>query len=213
MGLYEDFLQHRGRLVHKWIGYFPAYEAHFSRFRDKPVLMIEIGCGQGGSLQMWKRWLGPQARIVGIDIRPACKEYEEERISVRIGDQGDPGFLKELVDEFGAPDIVLDDGSHLMKHMRASFDHLYPLVSPHGVYAVEDMHTCYSEKYGGGYKSQDSFWEFVKDKIDELNAHRTRGAVKPSPFTKSTRSIHAYESIVVFERFPYQKSVSMQIAG
>ena len=37
-----------------------------------------------------------------------------------------------------------------MKHMAASFKHLYPQMTPAGVYAVEDLHTCYWDDYEGG---------------------------------------------------------------
>ena len=68
MNLWSDFLQNGGRLTNKWSSYFPAYERHLERFQNQAVTMLEIGCGRGGSLQMWKRYLVPHARIVGIDI-------------------------------------------------------------------------------------------------------------------------------------------------
>jgi len=88
---------------------------------NRPVNFIEIGCGQGGSLQMWKRYFGPHAQIVGIDINPECIHFQEDQIAVGIGDQSDPGFLNTIVTEFGYPDVVLDDGSHVMEHLAASF--------------------------------------------------------------------------------------------
>jgi hypothetical protein len=97
--------------------------------------------------------------------------------------------------------------------MRTSFEQLYPLMSPYGVYAVEDLHACYSEKYGGGYKAPNSFWEFVKDKIDELNAGRTQGAITSTAFTRSTKAIHIYKSIVVFDRAPHKRSISTRVGG
>jgi hypothetical protein len=60
---------------------------------------------------MWKRYFGPHATIIGIDINPKCKAYEEDQIAIRIGEQQDVTFLNSVLDEFGAPDIVLDDGS------------------------------------------------------------------------------------------------------
>src|ERR1700730_6351629 len=108
---------------------------------------------------MWKRYLGPFAQIVGIDVDPACKDFIESQIAVRIGDQGDTGFLRKIVEEFGTPDIVIDDGSHLMKDVSASFDCLYPLLDRDAVYIVEDLHTAYWEEYGGGAGRAESFIE------------------------------------------------------
>jgi hypothetical protein len=100
-------------------------------------------------LQLWKRHLGPFAQIVGIDIVEACKGFEEDQIAVRIGGQADAGFLDSVLAEFGPPDVVLDDGSHVMSHIRATFEHLYPRMSSSGVYMVEDLHTAYWDEYEG----------------------------------------------------------------
>ncbi|MCC6831581.1 MAG: class I SAM-dependent methyltransferase [Thermoleophilia bacterium] len=200
MTLWQDFLTNDQRLIHKWKHYFPVYERHFARFVNRDVVMIEIGCGKGGSLQMWRRYLGPHARIVGIDIDPACALYAQDQIEVRIGDQSDPAFLADLVREFGEPDIVLDDGSHVMSHVRASFEALYPAVQRNGVYLVEDLHTAYWPEFQGGLREPGSFIEIAKHLIDELNADHARGAIDPTAFTRTTHSMHFYDSIVVLEK-------------
>ena len=203
MSLWSDFLTNDGRVIHKWKHYFPAYERHFGRFVNTDVVFVEIGCGKGGSLQMWKRYFGPHARIVGIDIDPKCRSFEEDQIHVRIGDQSDSGFLLEVCEEFGDPDIVLDDGSHMMAHLHASFAVLYPRVQKSGVYAVEDLHTAYWQEYEGGLGRRGSFIETCKGLIDELNAEHTRGALAPSDFSRTTLSMHFYDSLVVFEKGRY----------
>lgn len=203
MNLWADFLTNDQRAIHKWTHYFPAYERHFVRFRNQSLLILEIGCGDGGSLQMWKRYFGPLAQIVGVDIRQECSQLEEDQIAVRIGDQGDAMFLSSLVEEFGSPDIVIDDGSHIMGDMIASFSTLYPAMTKNGVYVVEDLHTCYWDEYEGGLRREGSFIELCKDFIDQLNAEHSRGAVPESEFSTSTTSIHFYDSLVVFERGRY----------
>ena len=200
MSLWSDFLTNDQRLIHKWKHYFPAYERHLERFRNRDVVLIEIGCGGGGSLQMWKRYLGPHARIVGIDVREECASFVEDQIVVRIGDQSDTAFLDRVIAEVGAPDIVIDDGSHVMDHVNATFTHLYPRTTRNGVYIVEDLHTAYWPGYGGGLKRDGTFIERVKDFVDEINADLSRGAVAPTAFTRMTLSMHVYDSMVVFEK-------------
>jgi hypothetical protein len=197
--LWADFLLNRQRQSEKWPHYFPIYETHFSRFVDRPVVLLEIGVDFGGSLQMWKRFLGPHAQIVGLDIQPKAA-FDEDQIAVRIGDQSDPEVLQALLDEFGPPDIVVDDGSHVMAHVHGTFAYLYPRMSGDGVYLVEDMQTAYLPHFGGALHSPASFIETAKTLIDELNAEHTLGAVTPTEFTHSTMSIHFYDGVIVFER-------------
>ena len=211
MTLWSDFLTNDKRIIHKWKHYFPVYERHFKDFVYKPVTFLEIGCGLGGSLQMWKRYFGPHARVVGIDVNPECKTFEEDQIEVRIGDQHDAKFLQSVVDEVGALDIVLDDGSHKMSDMIASFQFLYPRMSKSGVYMVEDLHAAYWEEFEGGLRKPSTFIELCKNLIDELNADHTRDALPPTDFTRTTLSMHFYDSVAVFEHGTYTKKWAPQI--
>jgi len=209
MNLFQYFLDNKERPIHKNIHYFAAYERHFRPFADRPVLMFEIGTGGGGSAQMWKRYFGPLARIVTIDINPERVSLGDEQVTVRIGDQSDVGFLSELVDEFGTPDIVLDDGSHRAEHVTATFRFLYPKTAHNGIYMVEDLHTSYWEDFGGGFRKPGSFIELCKDLIDEINADYTNGMMPPTQFTQQTIGMHIYDSIIVFERgrYPDKRSI------
>jgi hypothetical protein len=199
MSLWSEFLNNQQRPINKWTHYFPIYERHFSHLKQQPIKFLEIGCGQGGSLQMWKRWLGPRAMIIGIDRRSACRGFEEDQIHIRIGNQSDPAFLSEVVKEFGPFDAILDDGSHIMSDVSASFDALYPTMSDCGIYMVEDMHTAYWDEFGGGLKREGSFVERAKSLIDHLNAETSHG-LDPDRFSNETWSIHFYDSVIVFER-------------
>ena len=213
MSLWSDFQTNNGRVIHKWKHYFPIYERHFGRFVNRDVVFIEIGIGAGGSLQMWKRFLGPHARIIGIDNNSRAATYAEDQIEIRIGDQSDVGFLAAVVEEFGPPDVVLDDGSHMMPHVVASFTALYPRLSRNGVYLVEDLHTAYQDAYAGGLRRAGSFIELCKELIDELNADHSGGALAPTEFTRSTHSMHFYDSVAVFEKGRHTRKYAPQIGS
>jgi hypothetical protein len=213
MELWSDFLTNRQRPVDKWKHYFPIYDRHFSRFANRDVVFVEIGCGEGGSLQMWKRYLGPHAVIVGIDVNPKCAEYAEDQINIRIGDQSDSAFLASIVEEFGAPDVVLDDGSHIMSDVNATFSQLYPIVTRSGVYMVEDLHTAYWEEWGGGLGRPDTFIERVKNLIDHLNADHIPEGLPATEFTRTTLSMHIYDSVVVFEKGRHSRAMTIKTGG
>jgi hypothetical protein len=201
MNLYHHFLTQQGRKIIKDTHYFVVYERYFRRFVNVPVLMFEIGTGDGGSARMWKQYFGPMARIVTIDIRD-CKQFEESQIFVRTRRQSDSTFLRSLVAEFGPPDIVNDDASHLPADIRTCFDTLYPLMDTRGIYVIEDINTSYWGEFGGGLRSSASFIEHCKSLIDELNARHTR-VLPESNFTRQTLSICFFDNIIVLEKTPY----------
>lgn len=99
--LEKYFRSNTKRLIHKCNNYFDIYERHFSRYRNKNVVLLEIGVSHGGSLQMWKNYFGENCKIYGIDIDPRCKEFEEENIEIFIGSQSDRKFLREVREKIG----------------------------------------------------------------------------------------------------------------
>lgn len=198
--LHRYFLNNGELRLHKWIHYFDIYERHFKRFVNKQPTILEIGVFGGGSLKMWQNYFGDGVKVIGIDINPNCKEYEHENIEIFIGSQDDEELLHSITTKYPNIDIVLDDGSHIMRHMKKSFEVLYPKVSDNGVYVVEDTHTCYWSEYEGGLGKQDTFIEFAKTKIDEINAVHSRNALEITDFTRSTDAICFYDSVIVFEK-------------
>jgi hypothetical protein len=200
MSLWSEFLSNNGLRTMKSCHYFPIYEEYFSRFRNLDVTVFEIGVWQGGSLQLWKKYFGPHAKIVGIDIEEKCRGAEEDQVFVRIGQQGDIAFLNKLIEEFGVPDIVVDDGSHKMKDMNVTFNHLYPKLPKNGVYVVEDTFFSYWEREGATGTVEAPFIERTKLLIDSLHAGYTRGKVKADDALTSTSAIHVYDGVIVFER-------------
>lgn len=213
MSLWSGFLTNKDRVIHKWFHYFPIYERFFERFRNTSIVFIEVGVYKGGSLKMWKQYFGPFATIVGLDINPACKKYEEDQIFVRIDDQKDRCFLREIIEEFGNPDIMLDDCSHKQLDIWETFDEMFPRVKNNGIYFVEDLHTSYRPDYGGGLRNPQSFIERSKVLIDELNGYHHLPKDGISEFTSHTFSICYFDSIIVFEKMTHIRPGNAQIGN
>lgn len=153
----------------KWPHYLPIYESLLDR--DRAIRMLEIGVFHGGSLRMWREYLHPDSVIVGIDIDPDCKQFDnpELRVHVRIGGQQDAEFLAGVVAEFGPFDVIVDDGSHMTSHMVESFRHLFATgLSERGIYVVEDVHTNFWLPYRD---SPTSFVDFIGVLVDAMHAH------------------------------------------
>lgn len=94
------FRNNDGKLINKWMHYFDVYDRHFSKFRGKEIVVLEIGVYQGGSLQMWKNYFGDKAKIYGIDVNPHCKELEEDNVEIIIGSQSDRNFLGKIKNRY-----------------------------------------------------------------------------------------------------------------
>jgi hypothetical protein len=211
--LLKYFENNKQRLIFKWLHYFEIYDRYLSKYRQTDVHFLEIGIFQGGSLQMWKDYFGPKAKIMGVDHNPLCQQFEEDQVSIFIGDQADKTFLSRLKRELPRVDIVLDDRGRTMEQQINTFEAMYPHLSANGVYLCEDTHTSYWKRYGGGYRHPGSFVEHSKNFVDALHAWHFEDAGKKevSEFTKSTYAIHFYDSLVVFEKRPISRPVCREI--
>ena len=179
----------------KWKHYFEVYERHFSRFRHTPVVLLEIGLKNGGSLALWRRYFGSSARIFGADIYDRSVAFERnERYGsperIIIGDQGDPRFWAEVRNAVPGQrlDIIIDDGSHIPAHMAISLQNAMQLLRPGGVYLCEDVH-------GSSYSFVPHVFSMLYDQREKptLNTH--------SPKSRAANSLQAAVFAVSF--YPY----------
>lgn len=193
------FYKNQDRLVSKWTNYFSVYERYFEKYRNKPVIILEIGVFQGGSLQMWKKYFGEGVQIYGIDIDPRCKSLEEDNITIFTGSQSDRQFLQSVKRQIPKVDILLDDGGHTMKQQIVTFEEMFEHIKNDGIYICEDCHTSYWPRYGGGYLRRGTFIEYSKKMIDKLNAWHFKD-LPVDHFTTSVLSIGFYDSMVVIEK-------------
>ena len=110
-------------------------------------LRRQIGIYSGGSLRLWRNYLGPHARIVGVDISPAVRVYERNPAygspdHIFVGDQANGSFIRELMGSLspkGHVDILLDDGGHEPHQQNATLRAAWQRLARGGVYICEDM--------------------------------------------------------------------------
>jgi hypothetical protein len=198
--------------------YTPHYARHFRDLRNKPVTLLEIGIGGwtdgkgyadktrgGGSLRMWKTYF-PKGRIYGLDIED--KSYHDEpRIKTFRGSQDDENFLKKVIAETGAPDIIIDDGSHYTHHVIKSFNVLFPLLKTGGIYVVEDLQTSYwhstaDEDWNGSedLSAPHTSMNFFKKLVDGLNYEEFRHEYEPNYFDRNITGVHFYHNLMFIEK-------------
>lgn len=148
--------------------YFPIYAELFGHLVDQPCTFIETGVLNGGSLFMWRNWLGPKARIIGIDLNPAAKKWESHGFEVHIGDQGDPKFWESAFNIIGNYDAFLDDGGHQTFQQIVTLNQAMKYINPEGVIAIEDTVSSHMLEFSDHLSR--SFLEYAKDSTDILSA-------------------------------------------
>lgn len=134
-------------------GYRPFYEKHFDCCRFEQLRLLEIGIFAGQSLKMWAEYFA-NSSIMGCDILEDSF-IKAERIVCRQLDQSSRAALANFRESHEEGfDIIIDDGSHVMRDQQITLAMLFPLVKPGGWYVIEDIHTsmggsekCY-ENYG-----------------------------------------------------------------
>ena len=205
------FWSNEGPIVHKWHHYLPIYERYFAPYKKLNPRFLEIGVSKGGSLSLWRKYFGPDAIIFGIDIDPSCAALDGKDGQVRIGSQDDPEFLANVVKEMGGVDIILDDGSHCSKHIRASLNTLFPLLEEGGTYMVEDLHATYWETHEGGYQEPNSIIGDIRQMYDDMHHWYHSEGQKIEATTDNLAALHLYDSIAVLEKSRVQQPCHSQV--
>ena len=192
--LWEYFQNHeKGHGIYKWEHYFDIYHRYFARFVGQKVSVLEIGVYSGGSLEMWRSYFGEKSHIYGVDIEEVCKAYENDQVSIFIGDQADRAFWKTFKESVEGIDILIDDGGHTPEQQQITLEEMLPSIKPGGVYLCEDVHGCFNR-----------FSAFASGLVNDLNHFsRISGSLLTSsvlPFQSHICSIHFYPFIVVIEK-------------
>ena len=215
--LYRMFMEHEGDISDKWEHYLPIYEAAFDGLLapGRPIHLLEIGVQNGGSLEIWSKYLPPGSIIVGIDIDTACTNLSvPPNVSVHIGDASDPVALDHMLGD-ARFDVIIDDGSHRSDQIVAAFEACFPRLNPNGRYIVEDLHCSYSRSYGGGFRLPAAAVEWFKGLADALNSdHFERDASEKLDHPELQRlqqlgrqiaCVSFFDSVVLIQRLATEK--------
>lgn len=210
--LREIFHNHLTLGSDKWDPYFDVYELYFSKYIGKPITFVEVGVQRGGSIEMWRKFFGPDAKIIGIDFDPTVAQLADkfdENTELVLGDQADPNFWRWFFEKYPAIDVFLDDGGHTMPQQITTLECVFPHIKLGGTYLCEDTVTSYFSEFEQiAYESRlynpNSFMEYSKRIIDLLNYNHIEAKDRPKIRYKTVEmfqglsSMHFYESMVVF---------------
>lgn len=186
--------------------YTPVYERFFSPLRDKELTLFEIGFGGynfpdrgGAGAKMWHDYF-LRGKIITLDLHEK-NPLNYDRIKFYRGSQEDAPFLRSVVDIEGAPDIIVDDASHISPLTIRTFEILFPLLKSGGWYIIEDLHASYWDvpatdgtDFKGGINNPKAVLNFLKSLVDSLNHVHC-----PIPSQK-IHGIHFFEKIVFIQK-------------
>lgn len=192
-------------------GYLEHYRRHLGPLRHRRNLLFEIGVGgydspsPGGSPALWRDYL-PRSVIVGLDLHPKTARLGR-RVHLTQVDQSDSVGLTSVVTEYGRPNIVIDDGSHMGDHVIASFRTLWPLLQPGGLYVVEDLSTSYYPGFGGGdpppRRSAVGLLQSLADDVQSLDptfSQNPEWGQRRAPDHQGASGVHIYPGIAFIEK-------------
>jgi SAM-dependent methyltransferase len=139
--------------------------------------------GPGKSYYTWLEYF-PNVDLYYMEYDAVCAEAWKDKTTgatIFTGDQGDRVFLRKFVDESGGNfDVIIDDGGHHMDQQRNSFEELWGIVKPGGLYCIEDLHTSYLPGWGGDtqggkdpnvHTMMKYIYELIDDKMVDGNQH------------------------------------------
>lgn len=185
----------------KWLPYFKVYEKHFSKYVGKAPVIVEVGVQGGGSIQMWRKYFGDDAKIYGIDIDPRISEHKEHydsNVELFVGDQASPEFWDEFLKKVPEIDIFIDDGGHTSEQQMITLHKVFPHIKMGGVFLCEDTHTSYWMGLGNP-QTFAMYCQIVSDFVnyEHVNGHKFEDMAKNYYGLYSTT---VYNSMVVFEK-------------
>lgn len=181
----------------KFDKYFVIYENLFQKYINKRITFVEVGVAMGGSLFMWRDYLGKKANIIGIDLNPEAEKLRKFGFNIIIGDQSDKNFWKKFYFKIGKVDILLDDGGHTNIQQISTLANSVDNINDGGMIVIEDTQTSYIKK-GFNNPSSSSFINYSKYAIDAIHRRSPMLDIKHNNYSNKVYSIHYYESLVVF---------------
>lgn len=128
--------------------------------------IVELGIKHGGSTIFLNEYLEPK-KMLSLDIEDSTSDSfkgyvanMQPKLRVDFGiDQSDTETVTSIVkDHFNSEviDIVIDDASHFYKESKASFNCLFPMLRPGGLYIIEDWGWAH---WGGMWQTEKAPWK------------------------------------------------------
>jgi hypothetical protein len=148
---------------------------------------------------MWRKWLGDNARVIGIDLNPEALKWQEHGFEIYIGDQGDPLFWEATLSKIGSFDVLLDDGGHQSFQQIVTLNAALKFSKKDCLVVVED--TCSSFMKDFSSHRAHSFLEYSKAATDNLTAKDCSFFPGHFPEFSNTESLDLFSKVYSIQFF------------
>ena len=176
--------------------YTAVYEKYLEPLRNTKQCLLELGVGgyhypdRGGeSLRMWVEY-APEWKITGTDLYD--KSFKVPGAVIMQIAQDDKLLLLKSI---GFPTLIIDDASHINPLTIRSFEILWPLLQPGGLYIIEDTETSYwgvasdGTDYGSNLEGVGGIVEYMQHKV--LCVDHNKQAIE---------YIHFYKGLIIIKK-------------
>jgi hypothetical protein len=143
---------------------------------------------------MWREYLGPQARIIGVDLNPAAKMWEQHGFEIFIGDQASEAFWHQFFNAVGPVDVLIDDGGHTNLQQIVTVHSAVKHIRDGGVLIVEDVHASYFREFGNPWGR--SFIGFTSKIVGAVNSRAAALKTRRERYANRVHQVSFFESIV-----------------
>lgn len=196
----------------KFHNYTPVYEHYFEPLRDNKIVLLELGIGdieslnrEGESILGWREYFyNGTCSAIDNDVDKITSD------NTFLCDQTNEVKLKSIVKIIGNPDIIIDDASHIQSNTIKSFEILFPLLKPGGLYCIEDSVTSYWPDWGGSaivfhYDEHESIVSYMFRLCHFINLKRQETFNPPQriripDWIKEIDSIHFHHSQIIIKK-------------
>tara|TARA_Y100001972_G_scaffold126675_2_gene181143 strand:- start:243 stop:875 length:633 start_codon:yes stop_codon:yes gene_type:complete len=173
--------------------YLSIYENYFKKFKYDNINILEIGVRNGPSVRTWKQYF-PLATIFGVDIDERCKQHEEERVHITIGDATEKTTIDKINPSHINYDIIIDDGSHVNEDIIKTYNLLWDKLSSGGIYIIEDLYNSYGSTDGDILIDSTGIPQNKREQINPFFNSIIKNVDTPN---NKTLSVHFWDSICI----------------
>lgn len=141
-----DIVQYYATDKHSTHRYFElVYNELFKPLREECKIFMEVGIYDCESIKLWRDYF-INAEIVGVEYNlpyslEKLGDTPRDRMTFIDGDQSKEEDLIKISQQYPSVDVIMDDGSHMMRDQQITLAKLFKSVKPGGIYVLEDLHT------------------------------------------------------------------------